>query len=72
MSPATIAAVRKLICSAMADIGGSCERLRDLEDSDLRPAVIADSREEIAGWLSSATDALGEAALLAESGEVAQ
>lgn len=70
MSPALITEIRRLICTAMADIGGTCERLRDLEDSDLRPAVIAESRDEIAGWLSSATDALGEAALLAESGEV--
>lgn len=70
MSPATINEVRKLICRAMSDIGGSCERLRDLEDDDLKAAVVADSRVEIATWLSQAADALGEAALMAESGEV--
>lgn len=70
MNPGTITEIRKLICSAMSDIGGSCERLRDLEDNDMRPAVVDDARTEIATWLSQAADALGEAALLAESGEV--
>ncbi|MFZ4597803.1 MAG: hypothetical protein ACOYNN_04085 [Terrimicrobiaceae bacterium] len=69
MSEATITEIRALICSAMSDIGGSCERLRELEDGDLRAAVVTDSREEIATWLSQACDRLGEAALLAESGE---
>lgn len=70
MNLATITEIRALICRSMSDIGGSCERLRELEDEGLAPAVIADARQDIATWLSQAADALGEAALLADAGEV--
>lgn len=70
MSPAMITKIRALICGALADVGGSCERLRELEDPDLRPAVVGESREEIAAWLAAAADSLSEASLLAACGEM--
>ena len=70
MNADTITEIRSLICRSMSDIGGACERLRELEDEGLAPAVISDARQEIATWLSQAADALGEAALMAEAGEV--
>jgi hypothetical protein len=65
MSPAQIAEARALICSAMADIGGACERLREIEEG-MMPFAVAESAEEIATWLSQAGDRLNEAALVAE------
>lgn len=68
MSPALITEIRALICSAMADLGGTCERLRELEDPDLCGHVITDAREDIANWLDQAALELNKAALLAQYG----
>ena len=52
----------------MADIGGSCERLRELEDPDLPGAVVAEAREDIGNWLDQAAQELNKASLLAQFG----
>ncbi|MEI6035293.1 MAG: hypothetical protein WCS65_13570 [Verrucomicrobiae bacterium] len=49
----------------MSDIGGTCERLRELEEDD--SGVLSDPEEECATWLASAADALTQASLLAQS-----
>ena len=69
MSLALITEIRALICSAMTDIGGSCERLKEIEDPDLRAAVVDEAREEIGLWLDQAAHELNKASLLAQFGE---
>ncbi len=64
MSGETIQQIRNLICQSMTDIGGTCERLRELEEPDCRHVL--DSEEECATWLASASDALSQASLLAQ------
>jgi hypothetical protein len=64
MSPDKITEVRRSICSVIGDLGGVCERLRDLEDPDLRAAVVADSQNEITDWLLQAAETLRRASLL--------
>ena len=68
MTSATATEIREHICAALCDIGGACERLRELADADLRPAVVADGREDIATWLNQAATALQRAACIAELG----
>jgi hypothetical protein len=69
VSPVPITEIRALICSAMAELGGTCERLRELEDPDLCGAVVESAREDIAAWLDQAAVELNRAARLAEYGK---
>jgi hypothetical protein len=57
-----IAEVRRCLCSAMADMGGIAERLRDLEEQDY---PLPDCWEDIASWANQAQESLAEIALLA-------
>ena len=69
MSPSTITEIRRELCMALSDMGAVSERLRDLEDPDMSPAVEADSIEEISDWLAQAQGALNRAGLLATNGK---
>ena len=68
MSPAKIAELRSKVCSALADLGGVCERLNELSETALSPAWQAEASEEISDWLIQASDTLREASLFAEHG----
>jgi hypothetical protein len=51
-----ITTAREHVCSALADIGGICERLRELEEGNT--ACAAESWEDIANWVANARLAL--------------
>lgn len=54
-----IAEARKLVCSALSDLGSVCERLRELEEMPLRESVVAESWEDVENWVTQATETLG-------------
>ena len=55
---------RVLLCSAMADIGCTCERLSEIDSRYLVLDSLDEAREEMADWLNSASDYLRAAAAL--------
>jgi hypothetical protein len=55
---AAIDEARALICSAMSDVGATCERLRDLEHA--LPASPADAWEDVLSFATQACEVLGE------------
>jgi hypothetical protein len=59
----SVAEARRLICSALADLGGVCERLRELEDLDGLQTV--DSWHDVLNWATQACETLGEVTHLA-------
>jgi hypothetical protein len=64
MSAPQVAEARAMICSALADLGGVCERLRDIEAMEL-PAVHAESWEDILNWTGQAREELAQVGMLA-------
>lgn len=54
-----IAEARALVCSAIADLGGVCERLRELEEMPMREAVAAESWQDVENWVTEACETLG-------------
>jgi hypothetical protein len=48
---------RALICSALADLGGVCERLREIESGP--PAYGPESWDDVASWTEQACETLG-------------
>jgi len=55
MSEASVTEARALVCSALADIGGVCERLREIESSQHD----ADAWSDVEAWVTQACETLG-------------
>jgi len=54
---------RRLICSALSDVGAACERLRKLDEA--LPMNGPDAWEDVISYVTSAGEVLGEVTILA-------
>jgi len=54
---AAVTEARELVCSALADLGGVCERLREIESG--WPNMDDENWQDIENWVTQACETLG-------------